>query len=72
MSGGLEKYVMNFKSRQVRDGHHVLGRFIHINIERHSFEAVLEVSRDDGKNWERVKRDPRQDATNSMPQSTVA
>ena len=59
LSGGLEKYVMNFKSRQVRDGRHALGRFIHTNIEPHSFEAVLEVSRDDGKNWERVKRKER-------------
>jgi hypothetical protein len=59
LSGDLERYVMNFKSRQVRDGRHALGRFIHTNIEPHSFEAVLEVSRDDGKNWERVKRKER-------------
>ncbi len=59
LSGDLERYVMNFKSRQVRDGRHALGRFIHTNIEPHSFEAVLEVSRDDGKNWERIKRKER-------------
>ncbi len=59
LSGGLEQYVMNFKSRQLRDGRHALGRFIHTNIEADSFEAVLEVSRDDGKSWKRVKRKER-------------
>lgn len=59
LSGGLERYVMNFKSRQVRDDRHALGRFIHTNIEADSFEAVLEVSRNDGKSWKRVKRKER-------------
>lgn len=59
LSGGLEQYVMNFKSRQLRDGRHALGRFIHTNIEADSFEALLEVSRDDGKSWERIKRKER-------------
>ena len=59
LSGGLEKYVMNFKSRQMRDGRYPLGRFIHTSIEPDSFEAVLEVSRDDGKSWERAKRNQR-------------
>ncbi len=59
LSGDLENYVMNFESRQVRDGRHALGRFIHINVEPHSFEAILEVSRDDGASWERVQRKER-------------
>ena len=59
LSGGLDKYVMNFKSRQLRDGRYPLGRFIHTNIEPNTFEAVLEVSYDDGKSWERVRRNQR-------------
>lgn len=59
LSGGLQEYVMNFKSRQVRDGRYALGRFIHTNIEPDSFEAVMEVSRDDGETWERVNRNQR-------------
>ncbi|MEN8132763.1 MAG: hypothetical protein ABFS45_21795 [Pseudomonadota bacterium] len=59
LSGGLEEYVMNFKSRQMRDGRYPLGRFIHANIEPDSFEAVMEFSRDDGETWERVNRTQR-------------
>lgn len=59
LSGGLDEYVVNFKSRNLRDGRYPLGRFIHTNIEPNSFEAVLEVSRDDGVTWTRVQRNQR-------------
>ena len=56
LSGGLDEYVMNFKFRQRRDGRYTLGRFFHINIEPNSFDAVMEISRDDGETWQRVNR----------------
>lgn len=59
LSGGLDEYVMSFRSRQMVDGRYPLGRFIHTSIEPDSFEAVLEVSRDDGKTWERLNRNQR-------------
>lgn len=59
LNGGLDEYVMNFKSRQTRNGPQSIGRFIHTNIKPNSFEAVLEMSRDDGKTWRRMKRNQR-------------
>lgn len=59
LSGGLDQYVMNFKSRRMREGRYPLGRFIHTNIEPDSFEAKLDVSYDDGRTWERMKRNQR-------------
>jgi hypothetical protein len=59
LKGGLDEYVMNFKSRQTRNGKTPIGRFIHTDIQPDSFEALLEMSRDEGKTWRRMKRNQR-------------
>ena len=42
LSGGLDQYIMQFESRQMRDGRYPLVGSIHTNIEPNSFDAVLE------------------------------
>ncbi|MCP5117594.1 MAG: DUF1579 domain-containing protein [bacterium] len=51
LSGGLDEYIITSEPRPHPRGGTIMIRFTHTNIKPDSFEAVMEMSRDEGKRW---------------------
>ncbi len=54
LSGEMDAYVTTSQVRSTPDGGRVMVRFTHTNIEPNSFDAFMEVSRDEGETWTRA------------------
>lgn len=52
LSGGMDEYVTSSQARPSSNGGKVMVRFTHTNIEPNSFQAFMEVSRDEGRTWQ--------------------
>ena len=51
LSGGLDEYVITSTPKPTRNGREMTIRFTHSNIQKDSFEAVMETSIDGGQSW---------------------
>ncbi len=56
LSGGLEREVITSRPKKMPDGRTLVVRFTHENVEADSFEALMEISFDQGETWRESSR----------------